>query len=288
MKKLDVSPIATGIEFPVKKGTLQFLQDSYTEAILASIRNALGSSYSASAVYQLYGAVVAQPTSGNYTITAGSVFYNGEFFIVDAVSIPIAMATPGFAIDTTQYTTNADPVTFSDNNQRNVHNIRKIIMSDGGAISFPLVANPFQVLADTLSALSLTVSTFQTLISKYAIPTRSTIIVKGGVTYTTTFDKHRVNFSDLQDFGTGTVTFNLNFTGAIAGMKHVICFPVIQSSNTIAISSSTSFVYKMKNTGISTMVYGSISETACIIEFEYIGLDTYGLNHVLVSIYTNR
>jgi hypothetical protein len=134
MKKIDLSPIATNVRFPTKKGTWQFLQDSYAECLGALAQSKIGNSYSSSTVYILYGCE-SSTGGGNTTISAGAVFYNGEVFL----SPTQVFATPGggnvvvSAISTTQYTTNADPVLFSDSVSRNVHNIRQILYSSGPA-----------------------------------------------------------------------------------------------------------------------------------------------------------
>jgi hypothetical protein len=70
---------------------------------------------------------------GYSTMSTGAVFYNGEVFLHSGSSVP----TPGFGevvvtnLITSQYTTNADPVTFSDGHSHSVHNIRTVSFAAG-------------------------------------------------------------------------------------------------------------------------------------------------------------
>lgn len=133
MKILDVTPISASAQMPIKKGTLQFLQDAYKEVINAILRGTIGGSYSASTYYILHGCVNSGAGS-NYVISAGAIFLNGEIYLVDAVTFTTTGGqVPVMNIVTTQYTTNADPVTFTDGVAYNVHDIRKIAISAGTA-----------------------------------------------------------------------------------------------------------------------------------------------------------
>ena len=127
MKKLDTSACTVTTGFPPKQGTWDFLQAAYTEAISAAIISMIGAAYDPTVYYRLYGAVRTVTGSGSSTtvsFTTGAAFYNGEVFLFPATTSLLAFATLG--IVTTQYTTNADPVTFTDGIARNVHNIRTI------------------------------------------------------------------------------------------------------------------------------------------------------------------
>lgn len=133
MKILDTTPITNSARLPIKKGTLQFLQDAHKETAAATIIALIGPSYNASTVYILYG-VQNSGSGSNYVISSGYAFYNGEIFTVDATSFTtVGTDTAVFNIAITQYTTNADPVTFTDTTVKNVHNIRKITVSSGAS-----------------------------------------------------------------------------------------------------------------------------------------------------------
>ena len=133
MKILDVSSISDTSQFPIKKGTLQFLQDAHKEVfneMLIAQLNGVGSF-----PYVLNG--MLNIGSGlNYIISAGSVFdpNTGEVFLCDGNTFTASVGQVGVvSLVTTQYGTDADPVTFTDGVTRNVHNIRKIQVTAGTA-----------------------------------------------------------------------------------------------------------------------------------------------------------
>lgn len=140
MKKLDTSPIAPGVAFPVKGGTLLFLQLAYQEAFTALMQGNIGSSYDPTKGYILYGC--ANTGSGsNYVISAGAIFFNGEIFLCDGQSFTITGGHVAEGVITvSQYTADADGVKFTDGVTRNVHNIRKIVfgnaLAGSGAFDF--------------------------------------------------------------------------------------------------------------------------------------------------------
>lgn len=133
MKKLDVSSITDSSEFPLKKGTLQFLQDAYSENLAALLIGIIGNTYNPGTVYILYGCTNSL-TVPAYNIAPGAIFYNGEVFYVDGATFTVSGGNVGiFSIVVSQYTVDADPVTFTDTVVRNVHNIRKIQVSQGAS-----------------------------------------------------------------------------------------------------------------------------------------------------------
>jgi len=148
MKKLNVTPISDSAQMPLKKGTLQFLQDANLEALAAILKSHIGDAYNASTVYILFG-VKNTGTAPNYVISAGAVFYQGEIFLVDATSFSTSGNVAIFQIITTQYTTYADPVTFSDATVHNVHDIRKVQVlagtSGSGIADFSQANSPLLV-----------------------------------------------------------------------------------------------------------------------------------------------
>jgi len=133
MKILDITPITDSSEMPVKKGTLQFFQDAHKETMSAIIQGLIGSSYNPATVYILWG-VLNTSTPPAYSISQGAAFYNGEVFYIDAAAFTATGSNVGvFKVIVTQYTTDADPVTFTDLAVRNVHNIRKLQIVSGAS-----------------------------------------------------------------------------------------------------------------------------------------------------------
>lgn len=133
MKKLDYTPITNSAQFFPKKGTLAFLQLAFQEGFTEIIKSLIGPGYNATTMYVLRG-VVNSGTLPTYTTTEGVVFYGGEFFLIDAASFTATGSDVAvFSIVQTQYTTDADPCTFSDATTHNIHNIRKMQLTAGAS-----------------------------------------------------------------------------------------------------------------------------------------------------------
>ena len=129
MRKLNVSAISSSVGMPVKSGTLNHIQLAYQEALTALANSVIGRLPDVYNFYVLYGCV--NSGSGlNYNISAGAIYYNGEVFLVDATTFTASSGQVAVGtILTTQYSTNADPVTFTDGTLRSVHDIRKIVFA---------------------------------------------------------------------------------------------------------------------------------------------------------------
>jgi len=129
MKILDTSPITSAVGFPPKSGTWNFLQLAYQECVESIIRNLIGSGYSTSAGYILWGMLPSPPSS----LTAGAIFYNGKIYLYPGGLVPVNLFPDVTLVNISQsqYTTNADPVLFTDSNNYNVHNIFSISLSSG-------------------------------------------------------------------------------------------------------------------------------------------------------------
>lgn len=130
MRNLNTSAITTSVAMPVKSGTLDHVQLAYKESVAESIKGLIGSVYSSTVIYILNG-LVNVGSGSNYDISAGSVFYNGEVYLVDAAVFTISGGQFAVCkIVTSNFSgVNADPVQFSDGINRNVHEIRKVVIS---------------------------------------------------------------------------------------------------------------------------------------------------------------
>lgn len=129
MKILNTAPIAPGIAMYIKGGTLAFLQLAYKEALAELTTSRIGSTYDTTKGYVLNGCVNSGSGS-SYVISAGSIFFSGEVYLVPAETFTISGSNIAEGIiTTTQYIADADPTDFTDGNQRNVHNIRQIVFS---------------------------------------------------------------------------------------------------------------------------------------------------------------
>ena len=152
-KILDITPISDSAKFPIKKGTLQFLQDSYKESISEILIGMIGrNNYDPSIAYVIQGALLNNTSGSTWHLGNGSIFYNYEIFQIKAGSVTVT-GTLGLGIVTTQYTTYADPVILSDTSTVNVHNIRKMQLVDyAGTPDIALPVPIFPVKAITLQA----------------------------------------------------------------------------------------------------------------------------------------
>lgn len=193
MKKLDLSSVSLINAFPVKEGTLDFIALAYQESITAIGNNLLGGKLPANVGYVLYGCV--NTGSGlNFIISAGAIYYNGEVYLVPAATFTAAGGQTAVGnIVITQYTTNADPVLFTDSVTRNVHNIRLIVFASAVSGSG----------ACDLTALRQTVIGLK--IDQQAVLPAS---------YTVTFEQDRASFFVS---ATANCTITFDFTDAVPG-----------------------------------------------------------------------
>lgn len=136
MKRYNPNRVTSLIGAPIKKGTMNFLQDANMEIFLETLKTIYGNEFNENGIYRLYGAQIDNAV-GVATVTKGAIYYNGEIYQVDAATSS-TLSNIGLTISTTQFTTNADPVTMSDGlTIYNLHDIRKIKYFDGTA-SLPL------------------------------------------------------------------------------------------------------------------------------------------------------
>lgn len=134
MRKLNTSAITTSIAMPVKSGTWDHLQAAYTETISELVKGMAGPGYSDSTMYILNG-LVNSSSHPTYNLSAGSVFFNGEVYLVDAVNFTVSGPNQAVCkVVTTQFSgINADGVQFTDGVTRNIHDIRKVqVVADLG------------------------------------------------------------------------------------------------------------------------------------------------------------
>lgn len=127
MKRLKTSDISASTGFPVKEGTLEFLQDAYKEGLAGIVSN-LVENPQVNTIYILSGCVNST-VAPIHTLSAGVLYYNGEIYLFDGATFTLTGLQKAYArIETTQFVTNADPVEFTDGVNRNVHDIRKIVI----------------------------------------------------------------------------------------------------------------------------------------------------------------
>jgi hypothetical protein len=122
MKNLLTNSITTSVGFPVKSGTLDFLQTASSEMLNVLGRSIIGKDFSTGTPYALYGCNNTGSGS-SYIIQEGAILWNGVLYLVPAVSFTLSGGNSVYVITSTSYVTSsvADPVTFTDGVARNVH-----------------------------------------------------------------------------------------------------------------------------------------------------------------------
>lgn len=141
MRKLDVSAISPSNGFPVKSGTITHLQLAYQEAISETAKGIIGYGYDPTKGYILNGCLNSGSGS-SYIIASGSIYFNGEVYLVDPATFTISGSNVAVGTITVSFNSSAvsDPVQFQDGVNRNVHQIRKIVFAPGlsgsGAVDY--------------------------------------------------------------------------------------------------------------------------------------------------------
>jgi hypothetical protein len=133
MKKINTTPITTGSAMPFKSGSLQHLQSAYQEPLIDIVqtfeaRNDTEGFPNYTTPVIMYGC-----RRTGLGVSQGVVAYGTELYRAQAVNITLGFGQVVVGTITTTYftATNADPVTFSDSTNNNVHEIREIVWSAG-------------------------------------------------------------------------------------------------------------------------------------------------------------
>src|SRR5690606_34585308 len=106
---------------------------SYLEGILSAIKQNIGD-FLGLGPTAIYGCNV-KIDGLNASISSGVILFNDEFFLISSSTIlaPTGTDVIVFDIVTSQYTSNADPVLFTDAISRNVHNINTLSIRSGAS-----------------------------------------------------------------------------------------------------------------------------------------------------------
>jgi hypothetical protein len=235
MKKIDTSQVISPIsKQPFTVDSLKFKQDydveNYSALVKALITQSTGS-YSLTIPYVISGCVL----SGTYNITAGEIFYGGNFYNVTALSSSV---NPIRLILTTTYDTTADPLTFTDGVAKNVHEIYTYVSTDiatGGILASSLVS----AYGSGKTSQQITLATQTTNSSSYIDMT--------GLTYTTPNDgitrKYRlflkgVSSPDVPSNNSGTPIFGGGY------------FQIYNDTLTTELDASKHFIYFVANSSV--------------------------------------
>jgi hypothetical protein len=133
MKKINTTPITTGSAMPFKSGSLEHLQSAYQEPLIDIVqtfeaRNDTEGFPNYTTPVIMYGC-----RRTGIGVSQGVVAYGTELYRAQAANITLGLGQVVVGTITTTYFTgtNADPVTFSDSTNNNVHEIREIVWSAG-------------------------------------------------------------------------------------------------------------------------------------------------------------
>jgi hypothetical protein len=274
MKILDVTPITDASEFPVKKGTLQFLQDAHQETMAALIEALIGAAYNPAVVYILVG-VVNSGTYPAYSITAGAAFYNGEVFLIDPATFTATGSNVAiFQIVVSQYTTDADPVTFTDTTVRNVHNIRKLQIVQGATgsgiadYSAAFVMNFF--IPDQLNLTAPNTGTYLgnllQLIGSYP---NIALFVPPSANPNPILTAGSVNVGDVNVTGTGT-DVAVTFGSALSTASYYVVGTVISNGTNVTFDTKVTWSIRNRLTTGFTVHFEEYVNAPQNIAFEYI------------------
>lgn len=254
MKVLSVAPISSTAFMPIKSGTLQFLQDSYNDQIFALLSSS-GIYWSQNQPYILSGVqfTVSPGGAGAFSYTGGYVYYAGEIFQVVASSgTQISGHVIVSNIDTTQYLTDADPVTFSDTSTHNVHNIRTISFSDSSSAGAGQSLYTDFIPINPNSVSNVLVSSFPAGTYGFNMIQSSTVKLPSSLSGNYTFA-----IGDSRDVPGTKLKFIIGLSGTM--------------SLTFAYNIATSFSLN-KNSGLQASVLSLPSRSsAYVIELEYLG-----------------
>jgi len=114
------------IQQPLTGNSVDFWQDANKESSLALALASIGDSYDPTKAYVLQG--LQAYGTGNYT--AGYVLWGGEVYYSVGKSDGIAMVNIAVMTITITNDGTADPVVFTDGVSRNVHKVRRLVLSD--------------------------------------------------------------------------------------------------------------------------------------------------------------
>lgn len=212
MRKIDTSPISNTAGMPAKAGVLNHLMLAYQETMQALSNSLIGNEYDPAKAYILYGCLNSG-TSPAYIISAGAVFFNGEVYLVPAISFTISgNVAIGNIVTSFNSSAIGDPFQFTDGSSHNVLQIRTIVLSAGATGTG-------------------TIPDFSTWIAVPPVAMQNLLTAAFPSTYTISFLQDQSNFFTAGLGASATATLTWNFVGAIPGV-------VVRSKIVMAASSS--------------------------------------------------
>jgi hypothetical protein len=253
MNLIDITQFDDTKQLPFTKGTLEFMQLSHKETVGGIIRGIIGSTYSNTRVYRLWGGAISVG-AGLVTITEGQFFLDGEVFYCPGNSSPTG-STGVLGVDITYYSIYADPTVLTDGSSVNVHDQRRIKIY-GSSVTPPTVYYALSAVSDvkTTGVSNLT-------------STSSTVALG--------FQKQEIVYN--QYASSGTITITLSSTYAVVGVKSQIVFNTGYTNDYTITTGASQVIVKSGNfTGVATNLGG-----CAVLEVTYIGNN--GTNDIFIA-----
>lgn len=197
-----------GVQFPVKRGTWDFIENAWMEGDSVIIQSIIGDSYDPHSVYILTGCIRVD-SGGTTTISAGTIFYNGEYYkVTGGYSNPTPANIVANLIETSWQPTDgagnlyADPVGFIGSSTANIHIYRTAQFASGASGSGTISNNIHSDWGNIISVFNPYTSTGITLQSgwsnvgsrfpaTYKIINKNTCLLSGTIEFSTTISGSR-------------------------------------------------------------------------------------------------
>lgn len=260
MKKIDTTQASSTARQPFYARSNRHLQESIAEgddAVFKAMLSLYNMTYVANDMVVCYGVLNSGSSSGlgnPWNVSAGWVYYNGEFYEVPAVSGTFASGATVLVLTLTTSYQSGDPSLFSDGSLKNVHQIRTMVVSEAASGAG----------TKDYSALSRLPAYTENVAQQITLATQSTssgtYVDLTGLTYTTPNDgitrRYKLTLKGVAELsaasGAGTVScagkFQIyNNTGAVS-------LDVCRLNSSIIIAAGTNDVYAYQAVNCQTIV----------------------------------
>ncbi len=252
---LDVSNASATVVQPVKAGTLKFIQDAYKNGMNDIMAALMGfdSTVYPTQTYTVFGLTPNILGPAPATISAGAIILNGEIFEVPAASLTYTTGQVAVMNIVTAPPALPDPVTFSNQVQYNVHNIRTIVISAGASGSGNV---------SDFSALSYQLQSIPSILSSIVAERNRALSAEGGIQAQVTLLNPMLAAWEGLDTNSGSGTFfSYTGTGGTGGITlnsvNVSWHRLGSGSKTIIINFSFNFVWNNTGGGTVSLTYAN-------------------------------
>lgn len=135
MKKINTSNVTGSSRQPLLGRSISHLNEGIVESFVSVFKAMMLDGYTTNDVVIMHGCVNSGSTSGAgnpFNVTAGAVYYNDEIYQVDAITGVFSGTNVLVANLSTTYQI-GDPVTMTDGSTKNVHEIKKVVISQAAS-----------------------------------------------------------------------------------------------------------------------------------------------------------